>query len=446
MFEAVQQAYVDVYNGVASDLPGGSIPWLRRVRDAGLSRFREVGFPTPRDEDWKYTNVRPIVKQPFAPALNGHNGIDAAQLEILKNNALDSHRCVFVNGHFAPRLSDLDQLPSGVAVMSLGDALNQRAEELETELGRFVPSKLHGFAALNTAFLTDGAYIRIGRDCALDRPIELIYVATGDGEQPQVSYPRTLAIADTGSQAVILERYVSLGQSRYLTNAITELVARASAQVDYYKLQEESTRAFHVCGLFVHQERDSTVTTNNIAMGGAIARTDLHVTLNDVGARSNLNGLYIGMGRQHIDNHTQVDHRVARCSSDEFYKGVLTGRARAVFHGRIVVHQDAQHTDAQQQNKTLLLSRDAEIDTKPQLEIYADDVKCSHGATVGQLDPNSIFYLRSRGIDETTARSLLTYAFANDVINRFAIKSIRDELEQHLTRTLLHVKRIGGPT
>jgi Fe-S cluster assembly protein SufD len=445
MFEAVQQAYVDVYKGVASGLPGGSIPWVRRVRDSGLSRFRAVGFPTTRDEDWKYTNVRPIAKQPFARAVGSHNGIDATQLETLHNNGLDSHRCVFVNGHFAPSLSDLDQLPSGVSVMSLSDALNHRAEELEAELGRCAPSKLHGFAALNTAFLTDGAYIRVGRNCALERPIELIYVSTGDGEQPQVSYPRTLAIAETGSRAVILERYVSLEQSRYLTNAITELVARTSAQVDYYKLQEESTKAFHVCGLFVHQDRDSTVTTNNIAMGGAIARTDLHVTLNDVGAHSNLNGLYIGMGRQHIDNHTQVDHRVAHCTSDEFYKGVLAGRSRAVFHGRIVVHQDAQHTDAQQQNHNLLLSRDTEVDTKPQLEIYADDVKCSHGATVGQLDPNSLFYLRSRGIDETTARSLLTYAFANDVINRFAIESIRRELEHHLTRTLLRGEHIAGP-
>ncbi len=442
MFEAAQQAYVNTYKGIAPDLPGGSVPWVRRVRDSGLSRFREIGFPTPGDEDWKYTNVRPIAKQSFAPALNGHNGIDFTQIEILKDNRLGSCRCVFVNGHFAPRLSNLDQLPRGVAVMSLSDALNHRADELENELGRCVPNKLHGFAALNTAFLADGAYIRVGPDCDLECPIELVYVSTGDGDQPQVSYPRNLAILDSGSRAVIMERYLSLGQGRYLTNAVTEIVARTSAQVDYYKLQEESTDAFHVGGLFVNQHRDSTVTTNNIAIGGAIARTDLHVTLNDVGARSNLNGLYIGMGRQHIDNHTQVDHRAASCTSSEFYKGVLSGRSRAVFHGRVVVHQDAQKTDAQQQNNNLLLSRDAEIDTKPQLEIYADDVKCSHGATIGQLDPNSIFYLQSRGIDETTARGLLTYAFANDVINRFAIESIRNELEHHLTRTLLHGKHV----
>jgi Fe-S cluster assembly protein SufD len=446
MFEAVQQAYIDSYEGVVAGLPGGSVPWVRRVRDSGLARFREVGFPTPRDEDWKYTSVRPIAKQPFAPALNGHNGIDPSQLEILKKNSLDSYRCVFVNGHFAPSLSDLDQLPSGVAVMSLSAALKHCPGELEAELGRYAPSSLHGFAALNTAFLTDGAYIRVGRNCTLERPIELIYVSTGDGEQPRVSYPRNLAIAENGSRAVILERYLSLEQGRYLTNSVTELVARSCAQVDYYKLQEESTKAFHVCGLFVHQGRDSTVTTNNIALGGAIARTDLHVTLHDVGAHSILNGLYIGMDRQHIDNHTQVDHRVARCTSDEFYKGVLAGRSRAVFHGRIVVHQDAQHTDAQQQNNNLLLSRDAEVDTKPQLEIYADDVKCSHGATVGQLDPTAIFYLRSRGIDEKTARGLLTHAFASDVINRFDVEPIRRELEHHLTHTVLHGKHVEAAT
>lgn len=445
MSEAVQQAYVDVYERIASALPGGSVPWVRRIRDSGLTRFREVGFPTTRDEDWKYTNVRPIAKRSFAPALDRHNGIDATRLEILRNNALNSYRCVFVNGHFASSLSDLGQLPSGVVVMSLSDALNNRAEELETELGRCAPSKLHGFSALNTAFLTDGAYIRIGRDCVVHRPIELIYVSTTDAEHAQVSYPRNLAIAETGSRAVVLERYLSLGQTRYLTNAITEIVAGTSAQMEHYKLQEESAEAFHIHGLFVQQHRDSTVTTNNIAMGGAIARTDLHVALNDVGAHSNLNGLYIGMGRQHIDNHTQVDHRAANCTSDEFYKGVLAGRSRGVFHGRIVVHEDAQRTDAQQQNNNLLLSRDAEVDTKPQLEIYADDVKCSHGATVGQLDPNSIFYLRSRGIDETTARSLLTYAFANDVINRFAIEPIRHELEHHLTRKLRSGKHIEGP-
>ncbi len=443
MFEAVQKAYVDAYEGAASGLPGGSIPWVRRVRESGLSRFREVGFPTVRDEDWKYTNVRPIAKQPFATAVR--DGVVVTGVELPEHAALESHRCVFVNGHFIPDLSRLQKLPDGVTVMSLSDALRQGVAELETELGRFVPDALHGFAALNTAFLTDGAYIRISDNCSVEHPIELIYVCALDGEQPQVCYPRNLVIAGTGSRVAVLERYVCAQQDRYFTNAVTELVARPSAQVDYYKLQQESARAFHVGGLFVHQDRDSTVTTNNIAMGGAIARTDLHVTLSDTGAHSTMNGLYIGAGRQHIDNHTQVDHRVAHCTSDEFYKGVLTGRSRAVFHGRIVVHQDAQHTDAQQQNNNLLLSRDAEVDTKPQLEIYADDVKCSHGATVGQLDPNSVFYLQSRGIDQDSARSMLTYAFAKDVINRFAIEPIRDELEHHLTLTLLRGKPVGEP-
>ncbi len=442
MTDPVRQSYVDSHRSVAQRLPGSAQPWLRRVREAGLSRFNNVGFPTLRDEDWKYTDVRVIAKQPFLPVLDPGDGVDGERLRPLSFAGLESHRCVFVNGHYAPHLSALGTLADGIVVDNLATVLNQQPRELEGELGRSAPGELHGFAALNTAYLMDGAYVRLGRNCELELPIELIYVSTGTDDNRRVTYPRNLIIAESGSRAVIVERFVGLGQNRYLTSAITEVIAGPSAHIDYYKLQEESQRAYHVHGLYLEQARDSAVTTNNIALGAAIARTDIQVSLAAPGTCSKLNGLYIGTGKQHIDNHTQVDHRSPHCISDEFYKGVLDGRARAVFHGRVVVHQDAQHTDAQQQNKNLLLSPNAEVDTKPQLEIYADDVKCSHGATVGQLDPDAIFYLRSRALDESTARNLLTYAFANDVINRFALDPIRRAMEGRLVSKLLHGQQL----
>ncbi len=442
MSESVRQSYVESHRRVAQNLPGSENSWLRHVREAGISRFNDVGFPTLKDEDWKYTDVRPITKQKYTPLLKPGNGVDIEHIKPLALAELDSYRCVFVDGHFAPNLSSLDALPDGTVVASLASVLNRRPQEVANALGRNAPEELHGFAALNTAFLTDGAYVRIGRGCELDRPVELLHVSTAIDEKPCVSYPRNLLIAEAGSRGVVLERFVSLGRNRYLTAAVTELVAEAAAHVDYYKLQEENDRAFHVHGVYVNQDRDSAVTTNNIALGGAIARTDLIVTLNAPGTSSKLNGLYIGTGKQHLDNHTQVDHRSPHSVSDEFYKGILDGRSRGVFHGRVVVHQDAQHTDAQQQNKNLLLSTDAEVDTKPQLEIYADDVKCSHGATVGQLDPDAVFYLRSRAIDESAARNLLTYAFANDVISRFALAPIRHAMEHRLVSKVLHGRQL----
>ncbi len=431
------RAYLDAHSGAAAGLPGGAIPWVRQVREQGLARFSEVGFPTTRDEDWKYTSLRAIEKHRFIPAPDRPSGLTSGDLTALDIPGLDAHRCVFVNGRFAPALSSLDRLPAGLTVTGLADALNERADELEPQLGRLTPHNPNGLIALNSAFLADGAYVRVARGCAVDRPLELVYLVHANG-QALALHPRSLIIVEPGAEAVILERYISTGDGdRYLNNTTTEILVMESARVDYYKLQDESPKAYHFGGLFVHQDSDTVVSTNNIAVGGSLARTDLAVSFNAPGAHSTLNGLYIGTGRQHLDNHTQVDHRFPECVSDEFYKGILDVRARGVFHGRIVVHQDAQRTEAQQQNKNLLLSRQAEVDTKPQLEIYADDVKCSHGATVGQLDANAVFYLRSRAVAESIARSLLTYAFANDVINRFALAPIRQQLEQHLAAKLL---------
>ncbi len=432
------EALLEARAGVA--LPAVRVPWVERVREGGVSRLRQVGFPTIRDEDWRYTNVRSIERAAFAPAPTQH-GLRTDALAALSIAGLTSYRAVFVNGRFAADLSELGGLPSGITLTGLADALEHDAEALETVLGSCAPQTVHGFAALNAAYLLDGAYVRFAPNTAAERPIELLFVSTG-ADHALVAQPRNLIVAEQGARGTVIERYVALGGARYFTNAVTELVARPGAALEHYKLQEEDESAYHVAGVYVRQERDSRVVSNNVAVGAALARTDIRVSLQAEGAHCDLNGLYLGSGRQHIDNLTRVDHVKPHCSSAEFYKGVLDGRARAVFQGRVVVHADAQHTDAQQENKNLLLSPDAEVDTKPQLEIYADDVKCSHGATVGQLDANALFYLRSRAIDEQTARGLLTYAFAHDVINRLGLAPIRQLLERELTTKLFDGRQI----
>lgn len=434
--DPLTQTYVTTHASVVPGLAGQSVSWVRQLRARGLSRFESTGFPTARDEAWKYTNVRPITKQTFthAPRRKDGPGLDQGKcLDLPKPNG---HRLVFVNGHFCESLSDLSGLPEGARVVSLATVLDRDAAELEPYLGSLAPENSHGFSALNTAFLTDGAYIRLAPGCTVECPIELFYAAS-NGEENLVNVPRNLIVAGAGSSGVIIERYASLGAGSYLTNSVTELLCAADSEVEHYKLQQENTNAFHVGGLYVHQEKDSQFTSHNVTLGGSLVRNDVHAVLAAEGAQCWLNGLYLGKGRQHVDNYTWIDHAKPSGTSREFYKGILDERARAVFHGRIVVQTDAQHTDAKQENKNLLLSRDAEVDTKPQLEIYADDVKCAHGATVGQLDPDQVFYLRSRGVDEPTARSFLTYAFANDVLERIGLVPIRVELEQALRSRLL---------
>lgn len=436
-------AAVDHYLALRRDivLPGQGLSWLDTLRDGGMHRFKNVGFPTTRDEDWRHTNVRPIQKQEFRPVSATADELDKEKLSQSTLAGLDAHRVVFVNGRYSEVLTNLGRLPDGVTAESLATAVATDSSEVRTLLGSCAPQDGSGFVALNTAFVEDGLYLRVGADCVVDKPIELVFFNTDLGGQ--LIQPRNLLVVGPRSKVQIIEHYVSLGSSGYFTNAVTELVAEDFAVVEHTKLQDEGSKSFHVGGVFMHLESGAQVVSNNIALGSLIGRTDLEITLAAEGAQCDLNGIYLANGRQHIDNFTQVDHQQPNCKSDEFYKGVLDDRARAVFRGRVVVHQNAQHTDAQQQNRNLLLSADAEIDTKPQLEIYADDVKCSHGATVGQLDAAAMFYLRSRAIDETTARSLLTYAFAADVIGRFSLPSIRAHVGNVLSKKLFGGNRLG---
>jgi Fe-S cluster assembly protein SufD len=432
----------DVYFSSFAELEklAGSNSWLQSIRQAAIERFGELGFPTTENEDWRFTNVAPIATIPFQTARYQYTEAIAEKLRRSPLFDLDCSRLVFVNGVHSPELSAVGTLPPGVRADSFAAALGDQAPGLEAHLARYANAKDDAFVALNTAFIRDGAFVEVPKGLVLEKPIYLLFVTTTAG-QPAVSHPRNLVIVGRESQATVIEAHVGLGEGTYFSNAVTEIEAGESAIVDYYKLQQEREQAFHIATLQVHQERSSNVTTNSISLGGALVRQEANAVLDGEGAECTLNGLYLVAGKQHVDNYTTIDHAKPHCNSRELYKGVLDGKSGAVFHGRIIVRKDAQKTDAKQSNKNLLLSDDAVINTKPQLEIYADDVKCTHGATVGQIDQEAIFYMRSRGIALAEARSLLTYAFTNDVVSRIKYEPLRARLTDALFARLATAAR-----
>ncbi len=404
--------------------------WLKELRSEGMRAFAELGFPTTRIEDWKYTNVGPIVGVRFQPALFELNEKIRNQIKDLAYARLDCTRLVFVNGHYMKELSSIQELPKGVKVTSMAEAFKQEGA-ITAHLARYAGHKTHPFVALNTAFMEDGAFIEIPKGAVIEKPIEILYASTGSGE-PWVAHPRNLILAAQGSQASLVETYVGLDDSVYFNNAVTEIVAEENAHVDYVKLQSESEAAFHVATVLAYAARNGAVQTSSIQFGARLGREELTTVLDGEGAEAYLYGLYVTNGQQLIDNHTAIDHARPHCSSREFYKGILDGKSNGVFNGKILVRKDAQKTDSKQSDKNLLLSDAATINTKPQLEIFADDVKCTHGATVGQIDPESIFYLRSRGIGLEEARKLLIVAFANEIIERVKFEPLREHLKAAL--------------
>jgi Fe-S cluster assembly protein SufD len=408
----------------------GEPAWVRRLREAGLARFEEMGFPTTRLEDWKYTSVAPIARTAFRrpPA----SSMMTRELPRFASDlVLDTNRIVFVGGRHAPQLSRVAP-QAGVEVASLTSVLSREPAELEPFLGQGAGSEPGVFAHLNTAFLEDGAFVRVQPGTVLASPIQLLYLPAPDGVGPTVSHPRTLLLLGRASQATILETYVGPEEQAYFTNAVTEIVVEDGAVLDHYKLQREGRAAFHVGTMAVRQGRSSQLQTHSIALGGALTRNDVDQVFEGEGGDCVLSGLFVAGGTQHTDTHTRIDHARPHCVSRELYKGIVDGSARGVFVGRILVRKDAQKTDAQQTNKNLLLSRDALVQSVPQLEILADDVKCKHGSTTGQLDATALFYLRSRGIDEASARNLLTYAFASDLVGRIRVPSVRSAVASHL--------------
>ncbi|MGA2072834.1 MAG: Fe-S cluster assembly protein SufD [Terriglobia bacterium] len=459
--------YLASFRELEDRLAANSPSWLHEIRRAAIAGFAEKGFPTTRQEEWRNTNVAPIAAVPFQLAttpLPPPQG--GGELRILQHPLADlgCPKLVFINGRFAKQLSTLGGLPAEVKAGSLGEALESEGKTLERHLARYAADyREHAFVALNTAFLEDGAFIEIPRGVVLEKPIYLLYVSDPNG-LPTVSYPRNLIIAGRESQASIVEAYVcgstgtlaganvddsekATGKSAgpteavYFTNAVSEVAVGEGAVLEYHRLQQESDRAFHFGRLVFHQERSSNVATHSIATGGRLVREEVNAVLDGEGAEAMLAGLYVITGRQHIDNQTTLDHAQPHCSSREVYKGVLDGESSAVFNGKIIVRKDAQKTDSKQSNKNLLLSEKAVIDTKPALEIYADDVKCTHGATIGQIDADAVFYLRSRGIGLQEARDLLTYAFVNDILGRIKYQPLRERLSEGLSARLASGQR-----
>lgn len=409
----------------------GDPAWLRSIRRAAIDRFGELGFPTTRNEDWKYTSLAALARVQFRPAARAEG---APQVQEARPAHLAS--ClplIFVNGrlHSAP-----SALPAGVKIGGLEAGLAESSPFAEQHLTRYASVQNQALVALNTAFLEDGALLEIANNVVVEKPICLLYVSA-PGREPAVCHPRNLIRAGRGSQATIIEDYwAPESRQTYFTNAVTEVVADEGAVVDYVKVERESERAFHIATIQFHQARSSTVHSTTIQFGGRLVREDAGAVLDGEGCESTLNGLYVIGAEQHVDNHTAIDHAKPHCSSRELYKGVLDGRSTGVFNGKIIVRQDAQKTDSKQSNKNLLLSEDAVINTKPQLEIFADDVKCTHGATIGQIDPEAVFYLRSRGVGLEEARAMLTQAFASDVISKLKFQPLRDLLAGELPRRL----------
>jgi Fe-S cluster assembly protein SufD len=404
---------------------------LRRLREEAFARFTALGFPSMRQEAWRFTNVGPLARTRFARATP--RAVTAA--EVAPWLYAGAAHLVLVDGVVAPELSAVSGLPAGVRLLSLRDAIAAGDPAVEL-LGRHTNLDDAPFAALNTALFADGALIHFARGAVCERPLQVLFLTTAEAGQPRVSYPRLLIIAEEHSVATVIERYASLGEGETLACPVTELVVGPAAVIDHYRLAQDGTTAAQLGLQQLWCDRAAHPTSYSMVTGGSLVRQDVRAILAGEGVDAILNGLYLTRGRQHVDHQMLVEHVAAHCGSHELYKGILEGRSRAVFNGLIHVHPGAQKTDAKQTNRNLLLSQEALVNTNPQLRIFADDVKCTHGSTVGQLDEDAVFYLRSRGIGEDAAKSLLTYAFARDVIDRIKAPAVRHDLEELLLARL----------
>jgi Fe-S cluster assembly protein SufD len=399
---------------------------LKALRSDALEAFRDQGFPTTRHEDWKYTSLRSVEREGFQPAAAVPN-ISAEQVPALPLGEVDAIRLVFVNGRFAPSLSEELREP-GIHVGSLAQAVDKQDPRL-ARLGSGANARSNGLVALNTAFLKDGALIALDDDVVLDRPIYLLFVSIGQPAAALIQ-PRVFLTAGRHARAKVLEHFAGMGEASNLINHVGEYLLDDGAALTHHTLQDEATTGWHVQNLNVSAARDAHFTSHSLQLGARLARTDINVRLAAPGASTCLDGLFVPGDGQHMDTHTRVDHLQPHTLSNERYRGVLGGNGRGVFNGKVVVHPNAQKIEAHQSSRNLLLSERAEIDTKPELEIYADDVICSHGATVGQLDEQALFYLRSRGLSETLARDVLTYAFARDLIEDIELGPLRERMAQ----------------
>ena len=417
---------------------GESVAWLERLRAGAMERFEESGFPSVKDEEWKYTNVAAIAAVDFQPAslqTSAEGEVDLQGLALFRHLETAKSQLVFFNGKLRKDLSALTAIPEGVVALDLSAAIaDERYREIIWKhLAQQADYVVNGFTALNTALISHGAFVYIPKDAIVSVPLNLLFISDG---AHVASFPRVLVVAEDNSSATLIESYASTKDSKYFTNAVVEIVLKDGASLEHYKLQRESTEAFHIATTAVDLGRNSRYDATTITFGAQLSRHDFHVTMDHEGAECWVDGLYLVTGSQHTDTHSVIDHRKPHCTSHQLYKGILDGKSRAVFNGKVFVRHDAQKTDAMQTNKNLLLSNEARVDTKPQLEILADDVKCAHGAAVGQIEEDELFYLETRGLHPDLARNLLTYGFAEEVIGKIKIDSIRKQLDEAVLNRL----------
>jgi Fe-S cluster assembly protein SufD len=427
----------EVYAGRVDAARGRSIEpaWLTSRRAAAARQLLAEGFPTTRDEEFRFTNVAPLASKayPAADVPPARASLDALRAEATVPG-LDAHEIVFVNGRFAPELSAIEGLPAGVRLTSLGSTIGADAPLVESLFGLAIKFQMQGFTALNTALAADGAILVVEPETVVERPIHFVFLSSAPA--PFGAHVRNLVRIGHHAQVRIVESYIGDAGQEYFTNAITEVLGADESKVEYCRVQRESMAAHHISGTHLQLGRAAVFASESLSLGGAIVRNDVNAVLGAEGISCTLNGLYLVDGDRLVDNHTTIDHAKPHCESHELYKGILDDRGKGVFNGKIFVREDAQKTDAKQTNKIMLLSDDATIDTKPQLEIFADDVKCTHGATIGQLDETQMFYLKSRGIGDDHARSILLHAFAADIVERIEVEALRTHLERLLLERL----------
>jgi Fe-S cluster assembly protein SufD len=411
-----------------------TVAWLELVRGSAMDRFEQLGFPSLTDEEWKYTNLASLAKESFVPATANEEISGDVKRHAYPETA--TAHVVVVNGFLREDLSVTTGLENVVAVDLFNAGADARYNKIVRKyLARNAGYHNNGLTALNTALLQSGVFIWIPKNVELETPIQITFVANPSARS-SANFPRVLVVAEENSSATVIENFVSNDAKPYFTNAVTEVVVKDGARLDHYRLQRESHNAFHVSTTSAELARASRYDTTSINLGAQLARHDVSVVMDHEGAETSVDGLYMVGADQHTDTHSVIDHKQPHCNSHQLYKGILDGNGRAVFNGKVFVREGAQKTDAMQTNKNLLLSNKARVDTKPQLEIFADDVKCAHGAAVGQIDPEELFYLETRGIAPELGRSLLTYGFAEEVIGKIKLASIRSELDEVVLRQL----------
>jgi Fe-S cluster assembly protein SufD len=421
-----KDAYVTAYRGFTSNGAAGDPIWLKSLRERGIGQFAELDFPTTRQEDWRFTSVKSVIEADFELASGGTT--DASTVAEFGYGTDPGARIVTVNGSTAMDQTLESRVPKGVVICSLQQAIREHADILQEHLGRYVNGSANAFAALNTAFASQGVFVYVPANTTVDTLIELLYLMQ-PAATPIVAHPRSLIVVESGAKVRIVETYASAVDDCYLTNAVTEAVVGDGASVDLYRVQRESPNAFHLATTYSTQGRDSRYSIHTIPLGSRLSRHDIRMVMNGEGGHGTLNGLYVLRGEQHVDHNTVIEHAKPHCESHEYFNGILDDAARAVFNGRIIVRPGAQKTDSKQTNNNLLLSKEARADSQPQLEIYADDVRCTHGATLGPLDANALFYLQSRGIEAGEARRMLTMGFGMEVLTGIELPNVRERLE-----------------